>query len=97
MIVAMGVSREQFRSTCGIGAYLDDCTIVAPPRIAAIGLRAFRDAVAQRGWAVNMTKTVCGVAYYVDDVTAREDALRVARAEFHGLLRPEHVQTDITE
>ena len=77
MIAAMGVSREQFRSTCGVGAYLDDCTIVAPPRVAAIGLRAFRDAVATRGWAVNMEKTVCGVAYYVDDATEREEALRV--------------------
>ena len=78
----------------GIGAYLDDCTIVAPPRVAAIGLRAFRDAVETRGWAVNMQKTVCGVAYYVDDATEREEALRAARAEFHGMLRPDHVQTD---
>eukprot|EP01043_Picozoa_sp_COSAG02_P056900 COSAG02_NODE_6820_length_3343_cov_1.218557_3_plen_80_part_00 len=38
MMVAMGASREQFRSTCGVVASLDDCTIVTPPRMAAIEL-----------------------------------------------------------
>lgn len=46
MIAAVGVSRQQFCRTCGVAAYLDDFSIVAPPHIAAVGLRAFQAAVA---------------------------------------------------
>ena len=63
-IAASGGDAVAFRETCGIGAYLDDCTIVAPPQVAAAGLRAFQRAVTTRGWSVNLTKTVCGVGYY---------------------------------
>ena len=61
MVAAAGVSRSEFGRTCGVAAYLDDLSIVAPPRIAAVELRAFQRAVAQRGWRVNCDKTVCGV------------------------------------
>ena len=54
MATAMCKSAREFREVAGVASYLDDCTIVAPPEVAAIGLRAFRDAVAERGWAVNM-------------------------------------------
>ena len=64
-MVASGGDARAFRETGGIAAYLDDCTIVASPAVAAIGLRAFESAVAQRGWRVNLDKTVCGVAYYL--------------------------------
>eukprot|EP01048_Picozoa_sp_COSAG05_P009996 COSAG05_NODE_856_length_6943_cov_105.649912_3_plen_77_part_00 len=74
MITEWGVTQAEFRKTCGIAAYLDDCTIVAPPRVAAVGLRVFSEETAKRGWSVNMSKTVCGVAYYVDDDTEREKA-----------------------
>eukprot|EP01043_Picozoa_sp_COSAG02_P035957 COSAG02_NODE_2605_length_8442_cov_9.552080_14_plen_222_part_01 len=70
MVERMGVTRAQFREsreTCGIAAYLDDCTIVAPPDVAAVGLDTFRTAVVERGWRVNVSKTVCGVGYYTDD------------------------------
>ena len=92
MITEWGVTQAEFRKTCGIAAYLDDCTIVAPPRIAAVGLRVFSEETAKRGWSVNMSKTVCGAAYYVDDDTERETAVRVAQTAFHGILRPDHVQ-----
>ena len=41
-----------------------------------------------------MEKTVCGVAYYARSDEERSEALRVAQEEFHGLLRPEHVQSE---
>ena len=39
MVKEMGVSRAVFRRTCGVAAYLDDLSIVAPPAVAAVGLR----------------------------------------------------------
>lgn len=46
MVRAVGVSRQEFRRTCGVAAYLDDLSIVAPPAVAAVGLRTFQAAVA---------------------------------------------------
>ena len=87
-----GVSRQQFCRTCGVAAYLDDLSIVAPPHIAAVGLRAFQAAVAQRGWRVNCDKTVCGVGYYADPAD-RPAMLREARDAFDGVLPSSMVQT----
>ena len=91
MVAAAGVSREEFCRTCGVAAYLDDLSIVAPPRVAAVGLRAFQRAVARRGWRVNCDKTVCGVGYYAA-AADRPALLQVARSAFDGLLPAEMVQ-----
>ena len=91
MVAAAGVSRSEFCRTCGVAAYLDDLSIVAPPRIAAVGLRAFQRAVAQRGWRVNCDKTVCGVGYYADPAD-RPALLREARDALDGVLPSSMVQ-----
>jgi hypothetical protein len=78
--------------TCGVAAYLDDLSIVAPPAIAAVGLRVFREQVARRGWRVNLDKTVCGVGYYTAADAERCAQLQAAHDGFDGLLRPDMVQ-----
>ena len=82
MVAEMGVSREVFRRTCGVAAYLDDLSIVAPAAVAAVGLRVFRVEVAKRGWQVNLDKTVCGVGYYTHDAQRRVAQLEAARRVF---------------
>ena len=93
MVSAAGVSREVFRRTCGVAAYLDDLSIVAPPDVAVVGLRVFQEEVAKRGWRVNLDKTVCGVGYYELDVDRRAAMLATARDTFNSLLRRDMVQS----
>jgi len=94
MVAEMGCTVAEFRATAGVAAYLDDMTIVAHPRVAAVGLRAFQAAVSSRGWRVNLDKTVCGVGYYEEDAAAKARLHAEAVGIFDGVLRADMVQVD---
>ena len=67
-----GADDEQARRVMGATGYLDDVALIGEPHVVAAGLAAFRTAVAQRGWSVNLSKTVLGVGYYTNDDREKE-------------------------
>ena len=63
------------------GAYIVDAGLIGEPAVVAAGFVAFKAAVEERGWKINLTKTVLGAAFYADidpdAKTALDEELRV--------------------